>query len=121
MHLCFHAGLTKLNHFIFANYYRKFPDRAEPLQVLYIDTKRSFPELDTFLHESVQRYFYQLFLSIFFYKKSVKFLHYIKIFKLETSFLFYFCSLEFPPIVCFQFECFYYLYVAIMFLFENFL
>ncbi|XP_033645729.1 FAD synthase-like [Asterias rubens] len=58
MCLAFNGGkdCTALLHLVYAIMKRKFPDRAEPLQVLYIDTKRSFPELDTFLHESVQRY-----------------------------------------------------------------
>ena len=43
-------------YFVFFNYYRKFPDLTEPLQDLYIDTKRSFSKLDKFIHESVQRY-----------------------------------------------------------------
>ncbi|XP_038051174.1 FAD synthase-like [Patiria miniata] len=47
---------TALLHLVYAVIKRKFPKQEEPLQILYVDTKRSFPELETFITESVQRY-----------------------------------------------------------------
>ncbi|XP_022083636.1 FAD synthase-like [Acanthaster planci] len=47
---------TALLHLVHTVIKRKLPQQEEPLQILYVDTKRSFPELETFITESVQRY-----------------------------------------------------------------